>query len=163
MRYSLYSTSAVRLLALCELLFTLYLYSGNICHVMFALIKSESVPIRSDYPSRTVDATFLGQFWNLFTFSRKQQQIFITCRWHYHISVPDYPNRTVKSKSLRIFCNFSLFCLLYDHTNTINLHMTNSKLRNSDSAYSICISQVLLKLFTFLLNTADKEIPYCLE
>ena len=36
--------------------------------------------------------------------------------------------------------------------------MTNSKLRNSDSACSICFSQVLLKLFTFLVNTADKEI-----
>ena len=36
--------------------------------------------------------------------------------------------------------------------------MTNSKLRNSDSAYSIFFSQVLLKLFTFLINTADKEI-----
>ena len=34
--------------------------------------------------------------------------------------------------------------------------MTN--LRNSDSAYSICFGQVLLKLFTFLINTADKEI-----
>ena len=41
---------------------------------------------------------------------------------------------------------------------TINLHMTKSKLRNSDSAYSISFSQVLLKLFTFLINTADKEI-----
>ena len=36
--------------------------------------------------------------------------------------------------------------------------MTNSKVRNSDSAYLICFSQVLLKLFTFLINTADKEI-----
>ena len=36
--------------------------------------------------------------------------------------------------------------------------MTNSKVRNSDSAYSICFSQVLLKLFTFLIHTADKEI-----
>ena len=36
--------------------------------------------------------------------------------------------------------------------------MTNSKVRNSDSAYSICFSQVLLKLFTSLINTADKEI-----
>ena len=35
--------------------------------------------------------------------------------------------------------------------------MTNLKLRNSDSAYSICFSQVLLKLFTFLINTAGKE------
>ena len=36
--------------------------------------------------------------------------------------------------------------------------MTNSKVRNSDSAYSICFSQVLLKFFTSLINTADKEI-----
>ena len=36
--------------------------------------------------------------------------------------------------------------------------MTNSKERNSDSAYLICFSQVLLKLFTSLINTADKEI-----
>ena len=36
--------------------------------------------------------------------------------------------------------------------------MTDSKLRNSDLAYSICFSQVLFKLFTFLINTADKEI-----
>ena len=36
--------------------------------------------------------------------------------------------------------------------------MTNSKVRNSDSAYMISFGQVLLKLFTFLINTADKEI-----
>ena len=35
--------------------------------------------------------------------------------------------------------------------------MTNSKVRNSDSAYLIWFSQVLLELFT-LINTADKEI-----
>ena len=34
--------------------------------------------------------------------------------------------------------------------------MINSKLRNSDSAYSICFSKVLLKLFTFMINTVDK-------
>ena len=36
--------------------------------------------------------------------------------------------------------------------------MTILIVRNLDSAYSICLSQVLLKLFTFLINTADKEI-----
>ena len=36
--------------------------------------------------------------------------------------------------------------------------MTNSKLRNSDSAHSIFFSQVLLKLLTFLINIVDKEI-----
>ena len=35
--------------------------------------------------------------------------------------------------------------------------MTNSKLRNSDSAYWICFSQFLLKLFTFLINTTEKR------
>ena len=36
--------------------------------------------------------------------------------------------------------------------------MTNSIVRNSDSAYSICFNHVLLRLFTFLINTTDKEI-----
>ena len=36
--------------------------------------------------------------------------------------------------------------------------MTNLVVRNSDSAYSIYFSQVLVKSFTYLINTADKEI-----
>ena len=36
--------------------------------------------------------------------------------------------------------------------------MTNSKLPNLDSEQSIWVNQVLLKSFTFLINTADKEI-----
>ena len=60
---------------------------------------------------------------------------------------------------------------LYDHfgisvyfvyfifmSTTLNLHMANPKLRNSDSAYSLCFGKVLLRLFTFLINTADIEI-----
>ena len=39
----------------------------------------------------------------------------------------------------------------------MNLHMTYLKLRNSDAAYSIYFSQVILELFTFLINTANKE------
>ena len=35
--------------------------------------------------------------------------------------------------------------------------MTNSKVRNSDSAYSISFGQVLLNLFTFLKNTTNKR------
>ena len=93
-------------------------------------------------------------------FSRKQQQIlsYVVDNIIFRISIPDYPSRTVESKSLRLFCNFGVFCLLYIHITTINLHMTILKVRNSDSAYSICFSHVLLKLFTFLINTADKEI-----
>ena len=74
------------------------------------------------------------------------------------ISVPDYPSRTVESKSLRLLCNLVYFVYFIFIETTMNLYMTNSKVRNSDSAYSICFSQVLLKLFTFLINTADKEI-----
>ena len=35
--------------------------------------------------------------------------------------------------------------------------MTDSKLRNSDLAYSICFSQVLFKLFTFLRHNYHIE------
>ena len=45
-----------------------YVTKIKICHVMLALIKLESVPITSNYPSKTVETTFLGQSWNLFTF-----------------------------------------------------------------------------------------------
>ena len=38
--------------------------------------------------------------------------------------------------------------------------MTNSKVRNSDSVQSIWFIEVLLKLFTFSINTADKEIQH---
>ena len=37
-----------------------YVAAKEICHVMLALIKSESV--LSNYPSKTVETTFLGQF-----------------------------------------------------------------------------------------------------
>ena len=43
-------------------------------HVVDNIIFGVSVP---DYPSRTVETTFLAQFWNLFTFNPKQQQTFI--------------------------------------------------------------------------------------
>ena len=39
--------------------------------------------------------------------------------------------------------------------------MRNSKVGNLDSTYSICFSQVLLKLFTFLINTAIKRYTAC--
>ena len=45
---------------------------------MLALIKSEAVPITSNYPSKTVETTFLGQFCICLLFSRKQPQIFTT-------------------------------------------------------------------------------------
>ena len=36
--------------------------------------------------------------------------------------------------------------------------MTNSKLRNSDSAYLMCLVKFLLKLFTFLISTTNIEL-----
>ena len=137
-------------------------------------------------------------------FSRKQQKIFATCCWQYHIrnqrtrlplyipwnhisgtilkfvyllfvnnnkylsqlvhiiifgiSVPDYPSRTAENKSTRLFWNFCIFCLLYIHIN--NNKFTYDKFKSAKFGFSITISfsEVLLKLFTFLINTADKEI-----
>ena len=68
------------------------------------------------------------------------------------ISVPDYPSRTVESKSLRLYWNFRYFVYFIFIYTTIKLHMANSKVRNSDSPYSICFSRVLLKSFNFLIN-----------
>ena len=54
----------------------------NIGHVMLALIKSESIPITSNYPSRQFcknKPPFCKNFEFCPPFSRKQQQIFITC------------------------------------------------------------------------------------
>ena len=47
---------------------------------MFALLKSESVPINSNYPSKLLKPRFLDNFETCLLFTRKQQQIFITYR-----------------------------------------------------------------------------------
>ena len=74
------------------------------------------------------------------------------------ISVPDYPSRAVESNSLRSFWNFGIFCLLYIHIN--NNKFTYDKFKTAKFGFSIfdMFGQVLLKLFTFLINTADKVI-----
>ena len=76
----------------------------------------------------------------------------------FRISVPNYPSRTVENNSLRLYCNLVYYLYFIFIKLTISLHMTNSKVRNSDSTYSYSYSQVILKMFTFLINTADKEI-----
>ena len=98
---NLYITSALRLLALRELLFTLYLYSvwgkvtcdnWNLKNLRYnkkylsrvlTLIKSESA-----YPITPVEP-LKPRFWYnseiCLLFSRKQQQISTTCCWQYHI------------------------------------------------------------------------------
>ena len=120
---------------------------------MFAI----SVP---NYPNSNVETPFLGQFYIclLLVVNSNKYLSYVVDNVIFGISVPDNPSRTVESNSLRLFCNFGVFCLPYIHITTISLYMTNSKVRNSDSAYSIRFGQVLLKLFTFLINTADKEI-----
>ena len=115
-----------------ELLFTLYMYSSfrpsvwvkvtsdnwnlrnlrynkEICHVMLASITTESVPITSNYPSKTLKPRLLDNFEVCSLFSRKQQQIFITCRWHvkFGISVPDYPSSNVETTFLGQFYVFT--------------------------------------------------------
>ena len=37
-----------------------YVTTKEICQVILALIKSESVPITSNYPSKTVETKFIG-------------------------------------------------------------------------------------------------------
>ena len=51
------------------------------------------------------------------------------------ISVLDYPSRTVESKSLRLFWNFGIFCLLYIHIN--NKKFTYDKFKTEKFGFSI--------------------------
>ena len=88
-------------------------------------------------PVETLEPSFWDNSKICSLFSRKQQQIFTTscdninCR----TSVPDYPRRIVESKSLRLFCNFGLFCLLYIHIN--NNKFTYDKFKNAKFGFSI--------------------------
>ena len=104
----------------------------------------------SKYPSRIVETMFLE--------TNNKYVPHVADNIIFRISLPDNSCRTVESNSLSLFWNFSIFCLLFIHMDNKKLHMTNSKLRSSDSAYSICFTQILLELFTFLPDTADKEI-----
>ena len=164
------------------------------CHVMLALIESESVPITSNYPSKTVETNCLDNFEICLLFSRKQQQTFIICCWQYYIrnertrlpyknrwnhvsgtilkfvyylvvnnnkyllhdvdsiifgiNVLDYPSRTVESKSLRLFCNFNIFCLLYIHIN--NNKFTIWQIQNCEIQHTRYVLVNFIKIVYFL-------------
>ena len=72
----------------------------NLRHVVDNIIFGVSV---LDYPSRTVETTFLHNSEICLLFSRKQQQIFIIVvdNFIFGISVPIYPSLAVESNSLR--------------------------------------------------------------
>ena len=130
---NIYSSIILNERALCELLFTLYLYSGlqpsvrgkvtsdnwnlrnlcykkNSCHVILALITSESAhPITPVEPLKPC-------FWNNseiclpLVVNKNKYLPHVVDNIIFKISVSDYPSRTVESKSLRLFWNFSIFC-----------------------------------------------------
>ena len=130
----------------------------NIYHMLLKISYSESVyPIIPVKLLNHVSGTIL-KFVHLLVVNNNKYLSHVVDSIIFRISVPDYPSRTVESKSLRLFCNLVYFVYFIFIQTTIYLHMTNSKVRNSDSSYSTCFSQVLLKLFISLINTVDKEI-----
>ena len=73
---------------------------------MLALIKSKSVLITSNYPSKLFKSRFLANFKISWLFSRKQQK-YLSCvvdNIIFGISVPDYPSRNVETTCLGEFC-----------------------------------------------------------
>ena len=50
-------------------------------------------------------------------------------------NVLDYPSRTVESRSLWLFCNIGLFCLLYSQIN--NNKFTYDKFKSANFVFSI--------------------------
>ena len=108
--------------------------NNYLSYVVDNIIFGISVP---DYPSRNVETTFWDNSEICLLFSRKQQQIlsYVVDNIIFGISVPDYPSKTVESKSLRLFCNFGLFCLLYIHIN--NNKFTYDKFKSAKFGFSI--------------------------
>ena len=109
----------------------------------------------SNYPNRTVEITFLEQFWNLFYFlivNNNQYLSHVVDNIIFKISLW----MTVKSNSLWLFCNFGIFILLY-------IHMNNNKFtydRFKTAKFWFCMLDMLLssllKLLTFFLNTKKR-------
>ena len=54
-------------------------------------------------------------------------------RMIFRISVPDYLSRTVKSKSLRLYWNFRIFCLLY----ILQIYIQYDKIKTAKFGFSI--------------------------
>ena len=104
-----------------------------------------------------VSGTILKFVWNLFVNNNKYLP-HVVDNIIFGISVPDYPSRTVESNSLRSFRNFTISCLLYTHIN--NNKFTCDKFRTAKFSTFDMFSQVLLKLFTFLINITNIEIHY---
>ena len=93
-------------------------------------------------------------------FIRKQQKFlsYVVNNIIFGIHVPDYPwIRTIESNALRSFWNFSIFATLYSY-----LHMTNSKVLISYSAYSISLFMYYKYcLLKYLLLFTTKKFQKC--
>ena len=132
-------------------------YSKNIFHVILALITSESA-----HPITPVEPLKPRFYHNseicllLFVNNRNIYHILLTISYS-ELAYPITPVESLKATLYRSFWNFIVFCLLYIDINNNKFTYDKFKVRNSDSAYSICFSQVLLKLFTFLINTPIKR------
>ena len=58
------------------------------------------------------------------------------------ISVPGYHSRTVESNSLRLYWNFSIFCLLYIHINNNKFIYDEFNLRKELSVFLLKMQQI---------------------
>ena len=74
------------------------------------------------------------------------------------INGSDYSSRAIEINSLRLYWKFIVFCLLYFQIN--NNIFTYDKFNSAKFRFSMMdiFSDVLFKLFTFLISATDKDI-----
>ena len=102
---------------------------------LVALIYSESaLPITPIYLWNHVSGTIL-KFFFFKVVNNNKYFSYVVDSIIFGISVPDYHSRTVESKSLRLFWNFSIFCLLYIHIN--NNKFTCDKFKSAKFGFNI--------------------------
>ena len=114
-------------------------YKQNRSFQNWALYYSIVGPVKigiciSNYPSRTVETTFLDTILKLVYFLVVNNKYLphVVDNIIFGISVP---SRTVESNSLRSFWNFCIFCLLYTHIN--NNKFTYDKFKSAKFGFSI--------------------------
>ena len=118
------------------------------------------VPLYTITPSRTVETTFSSTILKFVQFlvvnnNNNNYLPHVVDDIMFRISVSDYPSRTVESNSLRLFGNFSIFCLLY-------VHIVNSTKFTYDKSKNCKIR--IQHIFTYIQqNTNGRENLFALS
>ena len=89
----------------------------------------------SNYPTVEIVSGTILKFVYFLIVNNNKYLPYVVDNIIFGISVPVYPSRTVESNTLRLYWNFSIFCLLYIHIN--NNKFTYDKFKTAKFGFSI--------------------------